>query len=112
MKKLDIIIRPEKLEELKDILTKQEVTGMMISNIMGFGNQKGYTEQYRGTKYAVNLVSKVRVECIVKEEKVETILKNINISLSTGSVGDGKVFVYPVEDVLRIRTGERGMEAL
>ena len=73
MKKLEIIIRPEKLEELKTILTESGVTGMMISNIMGFGNQKGYTHQYRGTTYAVNLVSKLRVETVVKDELVESL---------------------------------------
>lgn len=100
------------LDTLKEILTDREVTGMMISNIMGYGNQKGYTKQYRGTKYTVNLVSKVRVECIVAQELVEPLLKSIHETLSTGNVGDGKVFVYPVEDILRIRTGERKEQAL
>ena len=112
MKKLEIIIRPEKLEELKKILTESGVTGMMISNIMGFGNQKGYTHQYRGTTYAVNLVSKLRVETVVKDELVEPMMEKVSKTLSTGNVGDGKIFVYPVEEALRIRTGQTGEEAL
>lgn len=112
MKKLEIIIRPEKLETLKDILKELEITGMMVSNVMGHGNQLGYTQQYRGTKYAVNLVSKLKVEVVVKDEKVKAILTAINEKLSTGYVGDGKVFVYAVEDAMRIRTGETGEDAL
>ena len=112
MKKLEIIIRPEKLEELKTILTESGVTGMMISNIMGFGNQKGYTHQYRGTTYAVNLVSKLRVETVVKDELVEPMMEKVSKTLSTGNVGDGKIFVYPVENVIKIRTNEEGYDAL
>lgn len=112
MKKLEIIIRPEKLDELKKILTEEGITGMMISNIMGFGNQKGYTHQYRGTTYAVNLVSKLKVETVVKDEKVDALMQKVSAELSTGHVGDGKIFVYPAEDALRIRTGDRGESAL
>ena len=106
MKKLEIIIRPEKLEDLKDILTVSGVTGMMISNIMGFGNQMGYTHQYRGVTYSVNLVSKLRVEI------VQEIIDKVTKTLSSGNVGDGKIFVYPVEEAIRIRTGETGENAL
>ena len=112
MKKLEIIIRPEKLEDLKDILTVSGVTGMMISNIMGFGNQMGYTRQYRGVTYSVNLVSKLRVETVVKDEIVQEIIDKVTKTLSSGNVGDGKIFVYPVEEVIRIRTGETGENAL
>ena len=108
MKKLEIIIRPEKLEDLKDILTVSGVTGMMISNIMGFGNQMGYTHQYRGVTYSVNLVSKLRVETVVKDEIVDKVTE----TLSSGNVGDGKIFIYPVEEAIRIRTGEKGENAL
>ena len=107
MKKLEIIIRPEKLEDLKDILTVSGVTGMMISNIMGFGNQMGYTHQYRGVTYSVNLVSKLRVETVVQE-----IVDKVTETLSSGNVGDGKIFIYPVEEAIRIRTGEKGENAL
>ena len=112
MKKLEIIIRPEKLEDLKDILTVSGVTGMMISNIMGFGNQMGYTRQYRGVTYSVNLVSKLRVETVVKDEIVQEIVDKVTETLSSGNVGDGKIFVYPVEEAIRIRTGETGENAL
>lgn len=112
MKKLEIIIRPEKLDLLKSVLTDSGVTGMMISNIMGFGNQKGYTQQYRGTTYSVNLVSKLRIETIVKDECVTPIMEKVTKMLSTGNVGDGKIFVYPVDEALRIRTGETGENAL
>ncbi|MFQ9073817.1 MAG: P-II family nitrogen regulator [Faecalibacillus faecis] len=112
MKKLEIIIRPEKLEDLKDILTVSGVTGMMISNIMGFGNQMGYTHQYRGVTYSVNLVSKLRVETVVKDEIVQEIVDKVTETLSSGNVGDGKIFVYPVEEAIRIRTGETGENAL
>lgn len=112
MKKLEIIIRPEKLEDLKDILTRCGITGMMVSNIMGFGNQMGYTQQYRGTKYAVNLVSKLRVETVVKDDAVKQVIDEVTKKLSSGNVGDGKVFVYPVEEAVRIRTGESGEKAL
>ena len=111
MKKLEIIIRPEKLEDLKDILTVSGVTGM-ISNIMGFGNQMGYTHQYRGVTYSVNLVSKLRVETVVKDEIVQEIIDKVTKTLSSGNVGDGKIFVYPVEEAIRIRTGETGENAL
>lgn len=112
MKKLEIIIRPEKLETLKLILNELEITGMMVSNVMGHGNQMGYTQQYRGTKYSVNLVSKLKVETIVKDNQVEAILKIAKEKLSTGQVGDGKIFIYHVENVMRIRTGETGEDAL
>ena len=112
MKKLEIIIRPEKLDVLKKILTEDGISGMMISNIMGFGNQKGYTHQYRGTTYAVNLVSKLKVETVIRDEQVEDLMQKIRNEISTGHVGDGKIFVYPVEDALRIRTGDRGENAL
>ena len=112
MKKLEIIIRPEKLEDLKDILTVSGVTGMMISNIMGFGNQMGYTRQYRGVTYSVNLVSKLRVETVVKDEIVQEIVDKVTETLSSGNVGDGKIFIYPVEEAIRIRTGETGENAL
>lgn len=112
MKKLEIIIRPEKLEDLKEILTVAGVTGMMVSNIMGFGNQMGYTHQYRGVTYSVNLVSKLRVETVVKDDIVQNVIDKITDVLSSGNVGDGKIFVYPVEEAVRIRTGETGENAL
>lgn len=112
MKKIEIIIRPEKLEDLKELLNESNITGMMISNVMGHGNQLGHTQQYRGTKYSVNLVSKLKVEIVVKDDVVEELLPKMSKKLSTGHVGDGKVFIYNVENAMRIRTGETGEEAL
>ena len=112
MKKLEIIIKPEKLEALKAILDASNVSGIMISNIMGYGTQKGYTQMYRGTKYTVNLLPKVKVETVVTEEIVEAIISKVTEQITTGNYGDGKIFVYDVEDAVRIRTGERGDEAL
>ena len=112
MKKLEIIIEPEKLEDLKGILDNCGAHGLMISNIMGYGTQKGYTQMYRGTKYTVNLLPKVKVETVVTEEIVEAIISKVTEQITTGNYGDGKIFVYDVEDAVRIRTGERGDEAL
>ena len=108
MKKLEIVIRSEKLEELKKILEGCEANGVMISNIMGYGNQKGCTQTYRGTKYVVNLLPKVKVETVVPEDVAENIIDQVVKEITTGNYGDGKIFVYDVQDVVRIRTGEHG----
>ena len=114
MKKLEIIIKPEKLEDLKGILDSCGAHGLMISNIMGYGTQKGYTQMYRGTFACntVNLLPKVKVETVVAEDIVEAIISKVTEQITTGNYGDGKIFVYDVEDAVRIRTGERGDEAL
>lgn len=112
MKKLEVIIKPEKLEELKAILDECQANGVMISNIMGYGNQKGYKRLYRGTEYNVNLLPKVRVETVVDDEVAEDIVERVVQEINTGNYGDGKIFVYEVQDAIRIRTGERGTEAL
>lgn len=112
MKKLEIVIKSEKLEELKEALTEVGATGLMISNIMGFGNQRGYTQVYRGSKYKVSLLPKVKVETVVKDEIYEKAIDKILETVSTGHVGDGKIFVYDVMEVVRIRTGERGNDAI
>lgn len=112
MKKLEIIIKPEKLEELKEILDDCKANGIMISNIMGYGNQRGYKQMYRGTEYTVNLLPKVKVETVVAEEAAEKIIDQVVKQITTGMIGDGKIFIYDVQDAVRIRTGERGEEAL
>lgn len=112
MKKLEIIVKTEKLEELKDTLVSLGIKGLMLTNIMGFGNQKGYTQVYRGAKYTVNLLPKVKVETVVRDEICEEAIQKILDVVSTGSIGDGKIFVYNVEDAIRIRTGERGNDAI
>lgn len=112
MKKLEIIIKPEKLEELKEILEGNKANGIMITNIMGYGNQKGSTQIYRGTSYTVNLLPKIKVETVVNTEIADNIIDQIVKQIQTGNYGDGKIFIYDVEDVVRIRTGERGKDAL
>lgn len=112
MKKLEIIIQPEKLEDLKTVLDENSVNGLMISNIMGYGNQKGHKKVYRGAEYNVNLLPKVKVETVVAPEIAETIIAKIINVVQTGTYGDGKIFIYEVEDAVRIRTGERGTDAL
>jgi nitrogen regulatory protein P-II 1 len=112
MKKLEIIIRPEKLEVVKNILNDLGASGMMVTNIMGFGNQKGVTHIYRGTEYTVNLLPKLKVETVVADEKEESIVDALCKQVSTGNHGDGKVFVYDVQNAIRIRTAESGEIAL
>lgn len=112
MKKLEIVINSEKLEDLKRILNECNATGVMISNIMGYGNQKGYKTIYRGTEYKVNLLPKVKVETVVSPDTAETIIDKVLKEISTGNYGDGKIFIYDADDVVRIRTGKRGKDAL
>lgn len=112
MKKLEIIIKPEKLEDLKAILEESNANGLMITNIMGYGKQKGHKQIYRGTEFTVNLLPKIKVESIVPTEVAEVIIDKVLDRINTGNYGDGKIFIYDVVDVVRIRTGERGLEAL
>lgn len=112
MKKLEIIIQPEKLEALKTILDASNVSGIMISNIMGYGNQKGHKQFYRGAEYSVNLLPKIKVETVVEPEVAEPLIRKIVEEIKTGAYSDGKIFVYEVQDAVRIRTGERGSAAL
>ena len=112
MKKLEIIIKPDKLENLKAILEGCKVNGLMISNVMGYGTQKGYTQMYRGTAYNVNLLPKVKVETVVPKELADPIIDAVVKEINTGNYGDGKIAVYPMDDVIRIRTGEHGEAAL
>lgn len=112
MKKLEIIIRPEKLEVVKNILNDCGASGMMVTNIMGFGNQKGITHIYRGTEYTVNLLPKLKVETVVADDKQKKIVDELCKQVASGSHGDGKIFIYDVEDAIRIRTGESGSVAL
>lgn len=112
MKKLEIIIKPEKLDDLKSILDESKANGIMITNIMGYGNQKGYKQIYRGTEYSVNLLPKIKVETVVPTELSEKIVERVTKEINTGNYGDGKIFIYDIEDAVRIRTGERGHDAL
>ncbi len=112
MKKLEMIIKPEKLDDLKVILDECQANGIMITNIMGYGTQKGFKRIYRGNEYFVNLLPKVKVETVVSDELSEVIIDKVTKEIATGNIGDGKIFVYNVEDTIRIRTGERGDKAL
>ena len=112
MKKLEIIIKPEKLEDLKEVLDTEEVNGLNIVNIMGYGNQKGIVKKYRGAEYRVNLLPQIKVETVVAKENADKLIDKIVKEINTGNIGDGKIFVYDVADAVRIRTGERGKEAL
>lgn len=112
MKKLEMVIKPEKLESLKSILDDCQASGVMITNIMGYGNQKGFTQMYRGTTYSVNLLPKVKVETVVPDGMADKIIEKVINQITTGNYGDGKIFVYDVSEAVRIRTGERGEDAL
>jgi len=112
MKKIEAVIRPGKLEDIKETLNKFNVHGLTISQVMGCGLQKGRKEYYRGTEITLNLLPKVKIEIIAKDNQVEEIIKLIIEEAKTGEVGDGKIFVYNVEDTIRIRTGERGESAI
>lgn len=112
MKKIEVIIRSEKLDDMKEILDECSSTGAMISNIMGYGNQKGYKTQKHSGDYFVNLLPKIKVETVVTDEVCNKLVEMIKERIPTGSYGDGKIFIYDVADAVRIRTGEHGEDAL
>lgn len=110
--KVDIITRPSKVEELKEALNGIGITGMTFTNVLGCGLQKGKTEFYRGNEYAIDLLPKARIEIVVCEVPVEDVVETAKKVLKTGEIGDGKIFIYPVENVIKVRTGEEGVKAL
>ena len=112
MKKIEAIIRHFKLEDVKNALSEAGITGMTITEVRGFGRQKGHTETYRGTEYAVDFVPKVKVEVAVDDGAAQTVIDTIMRSAQTGQIGDGKIFVSELADTIRIRTGETGGDAL
>ncbi len=112
MKKVEMIIRPEKLEEVKELLNELQIHGMTTTMVSGCGNQKGRKKIYRGTEFSMNLLPKVKVETVVHDEIVNELITKVAEAVRTGEVGDGKIFVYNVEQALKIRTGERNEEAL
>lgn len=112
MKKIEAIVRHYKLEDVKNALSEQGISGMTITEVRGFGRQKGHTEMYRGTEYAVDFVPKVKIEVIVDDEQYQPAIDAILKSAHTGQIGDGKLFVYELQTAIRIRTGETGGEAL
>jgi nitrogen regulatory protein P-II 1 len=112
MKKIEAIVRHFKLEEVKDALTAQGITGMTITEVRGFGRQKGHTEIYRGTEYTVDFVPKVKIEIVVDDARLKPVIDTIVSAARTGQVGDGKIFVTDMKDAVRIRTEESGTSAL
>ena len=112
MKLITAILKPFKLEDVKNALQAHGVTGMTVSEASGFGRQRGHTEVYRGAEYKVDLIAKVRVEVLVDDADSDSVVGEIVKAASTGSIGDGKVWVTPVEDVVRVRTGEHGSDAI
>ncbi len=112
MKKIEAIIKPFKLDEVRDALSREGVQGMTISEVKGFGRQKGHTELYRGAEYVVDFLPKIKIEVLIPDDKVARVLETIIETARTGKIGDGKIFVLPVEEVVRIRTGDRGEDAI
>jgi nitrogen regulatory protein P-II 1 len=112
MKKVEAIIRTFKLDDVKTALTEKGICGMTVSEVRGFGRQKGHTEIYRGAEYAVDFVPKVKLEVVCKEEEVDLVVSTIISEAQTGQIGDGKIFVSDISSVIRIRTGETGVTAL
>jgi len=112
MKKVDAIIKPFKLDDVREALSSIGITGMTATEVKGFGRQKGHTELYRGAEYVVDFLPKVKIEIVIKEEQLEACIEAITNAARTGKIGDGKIFVSSVEDVIRIRTGETGQDAV
>lgn len=112
MKKIEAIIKPFKLDDVREALTELGVTGMTVSEIKGFGRQRGHTEVYRGAEYAVDFLPKVKIEVVLPDDQIERTVEAIIEAARSGKIGDGKIFVLPVEEVIRIRTGETGETAI
>lgn len=112
MRKVEAIIKPFKLDEVKESLNEIGIQGITVSEVKGFGRQKGHTELYRGAEYVVDFIPKIKMEIIVADDQVAKVVEVIEESAKTGRIGDGKIFVTPIDEVVRIRTGERGEDAL
>lgn len=112
MKKIEAIVRHFKLEDIKNALNEVGVEGMTITEVKGFGRQKGHTEMYRGTEYAIDFVPKVKIEVVCSDEQIDQIIDTLMNTAQTGQIGDGKIFITELADAIRIRTGERGADAI
>jgi len=112
MKKIEAIIKPFKLDDVKEALSKLGIYGMTISEVKGFGRQKGHTELYRGAEYVVDFLPKVKIELLLDDSQVADVAEAIIATARTGRIGDGKIFILPVDDAIRIRTGEHGIQAI
>ncbi|MEY2977891.1 MAG: P-II family nitrogen regulator [Prochlorotrichaceae cyanobacterium] len=112
MKKVEAIIRPFKLDEVKIALVNAGIVGMTVSEVRGFGRQKGQTERYRGSEYTVEFLQKLKIEIVIEDDQVDMVVEKVISAARTGEIGDGKIFISPVDQIIRIRTGERDMEAI
>ncbi|MBD2578541.1 P-II family nitrogen regulator [Oscillatoria sp. FACHB-1406] len=112
MKKVEAIIRPFKLDEVKIALVNAGIVGMTVSEVRGFGRQKGQTERYRGSEYTVEFLQKLKVEIVIEDNQVDMVVEKVIAAARTGEIGDGKIFISPVEKIIRIRTGEENLEAV
>ena len=112
MKKIEAIIKPFKLDDVKEALNEIGIQGMTISEVKGYGRQKGHKEIYRGAEYVVDFIPKVKIEIVVEAERVDAVVDKIQSAANTGKIGDGKIFVLPVETAIRVRTGEQGKDAI
>ncbi len=112
MKKVDAIIKPFRLDDVRAALMEQGITGMTVTEVKGFGRQKGHTELYRGSEYVVDFLPKIKIEIVVTNDRVDACVEAIQQAARTGKIGDGKIFITPVERIIRIRTGEEDAEAL
>jgi nitrogen regulatory protein PII len=112
MKKIEAIIKPFKLDDVKEALNEIGIQGMTISEVKGYGRQKGHKEIYRGAEYVVDFIPKIKIDIVVEAGRVEEIVEKIESAANTGKIGDGKIFVFPVEQAIRVRTGERGKDAI
>ncbi len=112
MKKVEAIIKPFKLDEVKENLNEIGIQGITVTEVKGFGRQKGHTELYRGAEYVVDFLPKIKMEVVVKDDMVQKVVETIEETAKTGRIGDGKIFVLPMDEVVRIRTGEKGEEAI
>ena len=112
MKKIEAVIRPEKLEDVKDELGRCGIHGMTVTQVVGCGLQKGRIGVYRGHEYSINLLPKIKIEIVIRDHQVDGVVKIIREAAATGAIGDGKIFIYPVDNAIRIRTGEFGNDAL
>ena len=112
MKKVEAIIRPFKLDEVKIALVNAGIVGMTVSEVRGFGRQKGQTERYRGSEYTVEFLQKLKVEIVVEDDQVDMVIEKLISAARTGEIGDGKIFISPVDQIIRIRTGEVNLEAI
>jgi nitrogen regulatory protein P-II 1 len=112
MKRIEVIIKPFKLEDVKDALTKIGITGMTVSDVKGYGRQQGHSELYRGAEYVIDFIPKIKIDMVVSATNVDNVIETIMTSAKTGKIGDGKIFISSVENAIRIRTGETNNDAI